>query len=110
MMAGWRVNSPYESDAMGGGGAGNLYGVASRQQQQLFVTVSQGLQWKKGLFAHPVLGGLPAGVTSANAYTLNLPAADEDRTLTKRQRKRGTVNAGLERPKGGTEEDRKGRK
>ncbi|KAI9547021.1 hypothetical protein NQZ68_021691 [Dissostichus eleginoides] len=69
--------------------------------KQLFVTVSQGLRWKErrkrqmekkkeknGRLADPFLGGRPAGVTSANAYTLNLWAADEDRTLTKRQRKR----------------------
>lgn len=65
------------------------------------MTVSQGLQRKKkrkkkGPLADPVPVGRPDEVTSANAYTLNLWAADEDRTLTKRQRKRGRVNASLE--------------
>lgn len=56
------------------------------------MNVSQGLQRKKkkerkrkkGPLADPILVGRPAEVTSANAYTLNLWAADEDRTLTKR--------------------------
>lgn len=79
------------------GGEGNLCEVASQQQQQqqLFVTDSQALQRKKKKkkkkpIADPALVGRPDEVTSANAYTLNLWAADEDRTLTKRQRKRGT--------------------
>lgn len=50
------------------------------------MTVSQWMQRKrKGPLADPVLGGRPAEVTSANAYTLNLWAAGEDHTLTKRE-------------------------
>lgn len=44
--------------------------------------------WKAPL-ADPVRGGRPAAAASANAYTLNLWAADEDRTLTERQRRQG---------------------
>lgn len=51
---------------------------------------------EKGPLADPVQVGQPAGATSANAYTLNLWAADEDHTLTKGQRKRGRVDARLE--------------
>lgn len=60
------------------------------------MTVSQGLQRRRGQHADPVLEGRPAEVTSANVYTLNLWAGDEDRTLTKRHRKRGRVKARLE--------------
>lgn len=44
------------------------------------------------MLADPFQEGRPAGVTSANAYTLSLWAGDEDHTLMRRQRKRGRVS------------------
>lgn len=73
---------------------GNLFAWRQQQQSQpLSVAVSQRLRrkrrpWKAPL-ADPVRGGRPAAAASADAYTLNLWAADEDRTLTERQRRGG---------------------
>ncbi len=79
------------------------------------MTVSQGLRRKRkerkkkkrkmGPLADPILVGRPAEVTSANAYTLNLWAADEDRTLTERQRERGESECTIKRLKGGKGEE-----
>lgn len=70
------------------------------------MTVSRGLRRKrKGPLADPVLEGLPAEVTSANAYTLNLWAAGEDRTLTKRQEEERESECTIKRLReGGCEE------
>lgn len=75
------------------------------------MTVSQRLQRKRrkeekkkkerGLLADPVLVGRPAEVTSANAYTLNLWAADEDRTLTERQEEERESECTIRRLGGG---------
>lgn len=88
---------------MGGGWGDNLYVAASLhqlQQKWLFESVSQEWQRRKGVLAEPFQEGRPAGVTSANAYTLSLWAGDEDRTLTGRHRKRGKVSAQSHSPSG----------
>lgn len=71
---------------------GNLQ--QQKEEEHFFVSVSQRLLGRRRRrkerrtrpLSGPVLGGLPAGATSANVYTLNLWATGEDRTLTKRQK------------------------
>lgn len=84
-----QANNPHTGAARG---EGNLCVAASlRQLQQgcLPESVSQKGQRRKGVRADPSPEGRPAGVTSANAYTLSLWAGDEGHTLTRRQRERG---------------------
>lgn len=88
-----RANNPHRGGAAWGGNLYVLVSLHQRQQEQLFGSVCQGWQRKRGGLADPFQEGRPAGVTSANAYTLSLWAGDEDHTLTRRQRKRGRVNA-----------------
>lgn len=80
---------------------GRVQRVGNLQQQQgeeeeehFFVSVSQRLLGRRKErrtrpLSGPVLGGRPAGATSANAYTLNLWATGADCILTRRQREKG---------------------
>lgn len=85
-----QAHNPHRGGAAWGGNLFVLVSLQQLQQWRLFDSVCQGWQRKKGGLADPFQEGRPAGVTSANAYTLSLWAGDEDHTLT---RKRGRVNA-----------------
>lgn len=101
---GWGPRQTTHTEVLHRGGVGgdNLYVAASLhqlQQKWLFESVSQERwQRRKGVLAEPFQEGRPAGVTSANAYTLSLWAGDEDRTLTGRHRKRGESERTITQP------------
>ncbi len=64
------------------GGDGNLQGGLGQQQPVGLCSLCWRSQVQKGLCVCPVLGGQTGEATSADVYTLNLPAACEDHILT----------------------------